>query len=542
MYKKIYRNMCLLAFVTLFLSALLTTAAFYTYFEEDTSHNVASELKLAVAALDGSADMVSEAKSLEDSDTGITLSDGKGRIIYDSLHEDAGHLAEASFEKPHKYKCPICNRRFLCASTTLPDGTTVTLYRHLEMIPHKLYGIMIALLFIMALVYVVTAIAASVLTDNITKPIKDIDPYRKDSLDEIYEEIRPFLKKIASQSEEIGRQTEQVSEQKARIRAIMDNINEGLVIIDKGYRVLSANSPALDIFRRAERDVLHKSLFSLTDKEEIDRGVKLSLSGKKGSVMYESGERTYEIFHSPVYEGDSVAGVVLLLLDVTERNEAEKIRREFTANVSHELKTPLTTIHGYAQIIDKGIARPEDVAGFAGKIEKESSRLMALVNDIIELSHLDEGTEDAPRQDISLQAVVREVTESLTPRAEAMKVTLELPDADTTVRANLSQITELVYNLTDNAIRYNKQGGRVVITIGPGFIEIADTGIGIPGEYMDRIFERFFRVDKSHSKLTGGTGLGLSIVKHIAKQNGARIEAKSTPGQGSSFKVLFENH
>ena len=230
---------------------------------------------------------------------------------------------------------------------------------------------------------------------------------------------------------------------------------------------------------------------------------------------------------------------MLLLFDVTERSEAERIRREFTANVSHELKTPLTTIHGYAQIIDKGIAKPEDVMGFASKIEKESSRLMVLVDDIIKLSHLDEGKSEDTLQSISLRKTAGEVVESLARKAEDMEVAITISGEDTEIYANLSQITEMIYNLTDNAIKYNVKGGKVNINIIDKGFEISDTGIGIPSEHLDRIFERFFRVDKSHSKMIGGTGLGLSIVKHIAKVNGGNITVQSTPGKGTTFKVLF---
>ena len=378
------------------------------------------------------------------------------------------------------------------------------------------------------------------LTENIVKPIKKIDPFDEESFESVYEEIQPFLKRIAKQNAEISRQIDKVKEQKARLQAIMDNINEGLIIIDTNCDVLTINNPALRILRAEVKYVQFKGFRQLTDSESVLSAADKALRGEKNNIIYEAGNRTYQIFCSPVTENGIISGAVLLLFDVTERTESEKIRREFTANVSHELKTPLTTIHGYAQIIDSGIAKPDDIIGFVKKIEKESSRLMALVNDIIELSHLDENKGDTPKQNISLMPLVTEVTDTLAPKADERNVTISVTGEDTTIYANLPQITEMVYNLIDNAIKYNKPSGSVTVKISPKKLEISDTGIGIPEKYFERIFERFFRVDKSHSKTVNGTGLGLSIVKHIAKVNDAELKVKSTPGKGSTFTVIFK--
>ncbi len=544
MYKKIYRNMCLMSFVTLLLSTLLIIAACYTYFESSYRNELKIKAELTADALNTSENKQTALERASDTQSKITLTDAQGNVLYDSVHSNM-----KSFDTPiltdgttnGEYYCSICRDKLTYYSVVLADNTVLTVSGAAGKMPHVFYSILIAVLFIMGLMYILTAVASSALTENILKPIRSINPLSPNSLDVVYEEIQPFLKKIVHQNEEIDRQTEKVTEQKARLRTVMDTVNEGLVLIDKDGEVLTINAPALLIFDKAEVDVKHKSCRHLTDKESIRSIINLSLSGHKGSILYEKEERTYEIFHSPVYERDTVAGAVLLLFDVTGRTAAEKIRREFTANVSHELKTPLTTIHGYAQIIDKGIAKPEDIAGFAGKIEKESRRLMALVNDIIELSHLDEERDDAPKQNISLKSVAAEVMESLAAKAEDMNVKVELRGEDSTVYANLSQITEMVYNLVDNAIKYNRKGGSVTISLIQKGLEISDTGIGIPAKYLDRIFERFFRVDKSHSKMIGGTGLGLSIVKHIAKANGAAISVESTPGHGSTFKVSFDN-
>jgi two-component system phosphate regulon sensor histidine kinase PhoR len=402
------------------------------------------------------------------------------------------------------------------------------------------YAVSAVIVILSVLIYFLASIASSYLAESIVKPVIEADPYDKEQLKYAYEEIRPLLARISRQSTEINRQIDKVTEQKARLQTIMDNINEGLVIIDENHDVLTINTPALAILDAEEADVKHKKYSNLTDNKQLLNVIQKALSGEKSDIIFEAKERMYQIFYSPVKEKGEITGAVLLLFDVTERTKSEKIRREFTANVSHELKTPLTTIHGYAQIIDKGIAKPDDVRGFASKIEKESSRLIALVNDIIELSHLDENKADEPKEYVSLKPLAAEIADRLTPKAMERDIKILLTGTDTVVLANLSQITELLYNLVDNAVKYNKAGGSVTITVGEGMIEIEDTGIGIPEKYHDRIFERFFRVDKSHSKTVNGTGLGLSIVKHLAKINDAEIKIKSVVGEGSTFTVVFK--
>ncbi len=537
MYKKIYRNMCLLSLVTLILSSLLIIAASYSYFDTGAMENLKSTVDTIASMLDGTDDALGELKGIQNPKNQIILTDNAGNIVYDSNELYHKHFEHGS--KSGKLSCALCGKSIVYTMKEASGGYTVCVCSPSGRMPAAFYGILIAVLFIMGLMYVLTAVAASLLTENIVKPIRKINVLNPDSLDGVYEEIRPFLKKIAHQSEEIDRQSEKVTEQKARLRTIMDNINEGLVIISPTFEVLTANSPALDIFGKSERDVKYKSYRNLTERESILNVIKLAVSGQKGSTMYDKLERTYEIFYSPIYEDDTIGGAVLLLFDVTERTAAERIRREFTANVSHELRTPLTTIHGYAQIIDKGIAKPEDITGFASKIEKESSRLMTLVDDIMKLSHLDEGKGDEDKQNISLKKIASEVCDSLSKKAEDMDVTVTVSGKEGNIYANHSQITEMVYNLTDNAIKYNVKGGSVHISVSENGIEISDTGIGIPSEHLDRIFERFFRVDKSHSKMIGGTGLGLSIVKHIAKINGGTVTVQSTPNQGTTFRVLF---
>ena len=542
MYKKIYRNMCLLSFTTLLIATILIISACYTYFDSNSHSELKSRADVAASFLNKYHDLSLISDNSDFDRFTLTVISPDGKIIYgntESISKESPEIKEALKSGSGTDERKENGKDKYFYALRLKNGNILRLSENSAKMPPMFYSIMISVLFITALIYILTAIVSTTLTENIIKPIREINPFNSNELDNVYEEIRPFLKRIAHQSEEIDRQADKVTEQKARLRAIMDNINEGLVIIDRFSNILSVNKPALDIFEKTESELRHKNYTLLSQDEKLGELVRNSLDGEKGNMYLSHSDRTYQIFVSPVYEKDDISGTVMMLFDVTERIDAEKIRREFTANVSHELKTPLTTIHGYAQIIDSGIAKPEDIGGFVKKIEKESSRLMVLVNDIIELSHLDESAGETEKNTVSLRAIVLEAIDSLETRAKEMNIDITVSDSDTSVFVNTSQISEMIYNLIDNAIKYNRKSGRVDIKIGDKYIEISDTGIGIPEKYRERIFERFFRVDKSHSKMVNGTGLGLSIVKHIAKINNAEIYVESTLGKGSIFRVVF---
>lgn len=546
MYKKIYRNMCMLAMITLVLSSILILCSCYTYFENQFKSEIENEAKMASAFLNLSPSPKDSLKELDKVTRRITLISPDGSVIYDTT----GKIMESHNDRPEvidtlkngsatyeRYSETTGDKLYYYA-IRLENGQILRVSAKSTM-PAMFYSILIAVLFITALMYVLCAIVATRLTDSIVDPIEKIDLFSENAIDNAYAEIQPFLKRIVKQNEEINRQTGKVTEQKARLRAIMDNINEGLVLTDNNGDLLSINTPAMEILGIENTDVKHRRLTELTDDAKIQAVLKKALGGEKNNIMYEARERAYQIFYSPIYEGGDISGAVLLLFDVTERTNTEKIRREFTANVSHELKTPLTTIHGYSQIIDSGIAKPEDITGFVKKIEKESSRLMVLVDDIIALSRLDEATGDAPKEVFYLKSAVKDVIEALIEKAKEKEISLTWEADDSQVYANMAQTVEMIYNLTDNAIKYNKPNGFVKVEAAGNQIIVTDNGIGIPEKYSDRIFERFFRVDKSHSKKVNGTGLGLSIVKHLAKANNAEIDVKSSPGEGSTFTITF---
>ena len=374
---------------------------------------------------------------------------------------------------------------------------------------------------------------------RLVEPINAIDP---DAPGETaYEELAPLVGKLRSQNRRIQRQVEDLRRQREEFSAITENMSEGLLVIDRETRVLSYNTAALRLLG-AEGPVKEaESVLALDREAGFRRCVEEALAGRRWEELLEREETCRRVLASPVEQDGDLTGAVLLVLDVTEKEQREALRREFTANVSHELKTPLTAILGTAEILENGMVRPEDIQHFAGNIHREAQRLIGLVNDIIKLSRLDEGGYAAQWETVDLYQQAGNVLDQLAPAAEKKQVSMTLEGDCALVRGVPQIIEEIVYNLCDNAVAYNRQGGSVTVTVSAAAegarIAVRDTGAGIPKEAQDRVFERFYRVDKSHSG--GGTGLGLSIVKHGAAYLGARVELDSEPGRGSTFTVTF---
>ena len=349
------------------------------------------------------------------------------------------------------------------------------------------------------------------------------------------------MRKIRSQNQQIERQMKDLRRQRREFAALTEHMSEGLLVIDKETRVLSYNAAALRLLHADAPAETGESVLALNREAGFRRCVETVLAGRRCEELIERGDACCRLFANPVEQNGTLTGAVLIIMDVTEQERREALRREFAANVSHELKTPLTSILGTAEILRDGLVRPEDVTHFAGNIHREAQRLIDLVNDIIRLSRLDEGGAVGQWESISLRQVAQSVMEQLRPAAEQKKVAMALEGDCGPVRGVPQIVEEIIYNLCDNAIAYNREGGSVTLTLsqveGGQRLNVADTGIGIPREAQNRVFERFYRVDKSHS--SGGTGLGLSIVKHGAAYLGARVELVSELGKGSSFTLTF---
>ncbi len=375
------------------------------------------------------------------------------------------------------------------------------------------------------------ALFAGWASKRIVKPIREFDPEHPQSPG--YREIAPLMGRLTRQSQLIDLQMADLKRSQEEFRAITDSMAEGFVLLDTDMRLVSYNPAAHKLMGDGE---------SMTS-EVFRKAAKAALSGQHTERTVELEGKVYQLLASPVETGGHVTGAVIVSLDITEKARREAMRHDFSSNVSHELRTPLTSIYGISELMVNGMVKPEDVQGFAKNIHDESGRLIALINDIIKLSELDEGVFELERTEVDLYETARSVVERLRPVGRARGVEFALTGSSAKVYGIPSVIDEMVYNLADNAVKYNVENGRVLISVatiaGRPAVSVSDTGIGIPREHIDRVFERFYRVDKSHSKAIGGTGLGLSIVKHGAAVHGADVSLKSNPGRGTNVTIAF---
>ena len=385
------------------------------------------------------------------------------------------------------------------------------------------------------------AVLAAAAAHDIVRPLNRLDlnkPLRGSS----YPELQPLLRRIDSQQTQLHLQEAALQRRQEEFRTATDNLQEGLVLLNEHGLVLSINRAAARMLG-VEQGCLGRSLAGLRPELALGGLIAGARAGIHGEQRLELEDREYKINASPVDSRQVLCGIALLIFDITEQEQMEQMRREFTANVSHELKTPLHTISGAAELIKSGMVKPEDTARFAGHIYDEAHRLILLVEDIIRLSHMDEGAVDMQRTQVDLHQIAQRVLRNLAPAAQAAGVTVTLQGGSARITGVPQLLEGLIYNLCDNAIKYNRPEGSLTVTVDTGAqgprIIVADTGIGIPREHRDRIFERFYRVDKSHSKQVGGTGLGLSIVKHAAKLHNAVIGLDSEPGRGTVITVTF---
>ncbi len=394
------------------------------------------------------------------------------------------------------------------------------------------FGMETWLFIALACVFVVfAAVFADLAARNIVKPLRDFDPEHKTG--QGYKEIEPIMDRLARQSQLIDLQMADLKRSQEEFRAITDSMAEGFVLVDPDMKLVSYNPSARKLM--GDGGVESSGLFRNVAEQ--------ALAGVHTERNAELEGHVYQILASPVEDGGRVTGAVIITLDITEKAHREAMRHDFSSNVSHELRTPLTSIYGISELMMNDMVKPEDMRSFATNIHDESGRLIALINDIIKLTQLDEGVYEMERAEVDLYAVAKSVVERLRPVGAMRGVEFAVTGASATVHGIPSVIDEMVYNLADNAMKYNVENGRVLISVatlaGHPVISVSDTGIGIPREHIDRVFERFYRVDKSHSKKIGGTGLGLSIVKHGAAVHGASVDLKSRPGRGTVITITF---
>jgi len=429
----------------------------------------------------------------------------------------------------------------------LLSGLAVVLTAVLITLFKGLIGVIIA---IAAAVFVLAALIASRLTRRIVRPINEIDlDHPEDS--RIYDELVPLLSRIKKQQEQIASNRAELERQKAEFSAITDTMNEGFLVLDSGGKVLSYNKSALRLLDSPLENPSGEFVLALNRREDFEAIIENSLRGSAQEAFIEIAKRDLRVLSTPRWEDGAVLGVVVVITDITEMQEREKLRREFTANVSHELKTPLTSISGYAEIIAAGVAQAQDIPAFAKSIYDESQQLVTLINDLILLSRLDESV-PVPSEQVDLLAICNAVKNRLDSKAAEMDVSICVSGEAVPIRGIPVVLEEMVFNLVDNAIKYNRKGGSVSVTVSDSDSDsdsdyegsagcrliVTDTGIGIPKSQRERIFERFYRIDESRSEGIAGTGLGLAIVKHGAMLHGAEIEVTSD-SEGSRFVVRF---
>lgn len=484
----------------------------------------------------------------------LTLIAPDGTVLFDNRAEAAGMSNHA--DRPEVAQAFAAgsgqSRRFsataaeetLYYALRLADGRVL----RLSSTQRSAFGMLDSIFTPIALMLLGAAVLSMLLSRQLARrviaPIGRLDlaaPLENDA----YDELSPLLLKLQHQNDALSYQLKKLEEQKRELAAITDNMREGLVTLNAQGAILSLNQSAADIFGVDAERCLGNDVLSLHRSLELQRSAQTALQGQSAQALFALRGRAYQLLASPVMEKGTALGAVLMLLDVTESRSAEHARREFSANVSHELKTPLTSIVGYAEIMRDGVAKPEDMRAFAGRIYDEASRLIALVEDIMRLSQLDEQTGLPQKELVDLLACCHEAAARLAQRAEEKEVTLQVSGEHARVSGIPQLLDEMIFNLLDNAIKYNRPGGSAALHVarepGKTVLTVKDTGIGIPSAEQGRVFERFYRVDKSHSKASGGTGLGLSIVKHGAAVHQAQVRLESQPDQGTVVQLFFED-
>jgi hypothetical protein len=547
--KKLLKNFSVIAVVSILLTAVFSTAAFWFVFSDEQEAEVRQYTDKIISVYNSDSE-IDLSKYYGIGDFRVTLIKSDGSVVSDSVDTDVSsmpnHSDRPEFEQAikdgngssHRMSETLNKITYYYAEKTA-DGSVIRVAKTID----SIYGIFLfvipSILIIMIGVFVVCTILAKRSTKKIIEPIKEMADNGNGSP---YDELLPLSQKIASQQRQIKRQMRRLQFEKDKISTLIENMAEGFILIDVDKKVLMSNYSASKLLGADDDGVTDKTLIAFSRNEVLNDCVDKALSGESKNGDTTVKGRALQIITNPVYSNGEKNGAICLIIDVSAKKKAEKMRREFTANVTHELKTPLTSISGYAEIIASGLVKPDDIPNFANKIHKESGRLLSLISDIMELSQLDEKFSDEEFAPVDLAGVAAEVAEDLRSNAEKHGITITVDTKTAVINGNRNQIYELIYNLCDNAIRYNRENGSVKIMTGDDnehpFVKVADTGIGIPEKHHKRVFERFYRVDKSRSKETGGTGLGLAIVKHITERHGGEISLESSE-QGTTFTARF---
>jgi two-component system phosphate regulon sensor histidine kinase PhoR len=554
---------CLLSVFSIVLTAVLIHVSVYWGLSRRMKEDAAADLELIRAGIEvaGYGYLDRLASGVAGRDLRITLVGANGAVLFDNEYEAAdmeNHAGRPEVEAAMAGRVGEQTRYSDTRKTQvhyraqlLDDGNVLRVAVSMDSIVSSALAQVPLTLAVTPVIFICALAIASHITRRIVKPINEINLEAPEE-SVVYDELSPLLIRVRQQNDQITAQMAELRKKQLEFGAITDNMREGLLLLDREGHILSCNESARRLLHAHSAIAERQNVLTVRRDEPFRDALEKALRGVPAECRLSSEASHLRLMASPVADGGKVLGAALLLLDVTEQEDREKLRREFSANVSHELKTPLTVISGYAELLAEGLVKPEDTAEFGGKMFHEARRLLHLINDIMQLSRLDEGAAGLEREAVDLRVLVKGVMERAAPIAWARNVLLDLDtaqgrrsyDAEDTVITGIPQVLhEMVFNLVDNGIKYNRDHGRVTVAIrhegSAVCLTVADTGIGIPLDEQERVFERFYRVDKSRNSETGGTGLGLSIVKHGAQLHGAAISLESSAA-GTTIRLVFQ--
>lgn len=549
MTKKIFKSIMFVCALVLAVGLAAVMGILYSNFDGQMRKELSKEAAYLAYGVEQQG--VDYLKNIKDKSARITYIDQDGTVLFDNeadVSEMKNHSDRTEFQKAEKYGAGESSRysdtlseKTIYYALRLKDGTVLRVSGTQDSVLALVENLIFPLCGLLCLMLILSGIMASAISKRIVKPINELD-LESPKENQIYEELSPLLSKIYRQNREIQNQLELAKQQQEEFSLITENMQEGLIVIDKYTMILSANSSAWNLFHM-DRVRQGESVYCLDREEEFRHAIEQVLSGEHTELVLKLNGSDIQLIANPVIRDKKTEGAVVLLVNVTEKLERESLRREFSANVSHELKTPLTSISGFAEIMQGGLVKNEDIPKFAGRIYKESQRLLQLVEDVIQISQLDEEKTSYVWEPVDVYQVCKNAFESLKEKAKRLNVHLYICGERMKMEAVRTLLEEAIYNVCDNAIKYNRNDGSVSVFLTQTAQEIQivvkDTGVGIPKEDQNRVFERFYRVDKSHSKEIGGTGLGLSIVKHAVGALKGSVILRSEEGNGTEICMKF---
>ena len=549
MTKRIFRSICLVALAVLVATVALIMGVLYGYFTDMQHDQLKMQTELAAQGVNNEG--LDFFQDMNMKDYRITLIQPDGTVIYDSQvqsgdmenhleREEVQEALSSGYGESERYSATLMETS-LYSAIQLDDGSILRMSISQSSILTLLLGALQPIIVIIVIAVILSLFLASRLSKKIVKPLNELD--LDDPLsNEGYDELSPLLLRVYNQQKQLKKQAAALQKSQDEFAAATASMSEGLILLNDKCTILSINKAAT-VLLDTDQHCVGQNILTVNRDLELQDVLSKALNGEQNEIILDLHDGHYQISASPVISDSTVSGIALLIFDVTEKENAEQMRREFTANVSHELRTPLHSISGYAELLKNGMVKTGDIRPIASKIYGEAQRMVQLVEDIINLSHLDEGAEDMLREKVDMFEIVKATVQSLEPEAESADVSINMTGEQAVITGVPQLLGGIVYNLCDNAIKYNHKGGRVSISLKSSpnevILTVSDNCIGIPAEDQNRIFERFYRVDKSHSKEVGGTGLGLSIVKHSAKIHNAKISLESTVGKGTTITVRF---